>query len=98
MIVVSDTALALGITALPGPVTDIANDGWFFHQPINQRFVFDSATGTQPAAATRYTQDNKAKRIVHDGQAIVIVAENSHAVHGFNLTFALRTLTMIRGT
>ena len=31
---VSNVAFAIGITAIPGPVTEIEDDGWFVHQTI----------------------------------------------------------------
>ena len=34
MCIVSDVALAIGITALPSPVSEISDDFWFVHQTI----------------------------------------------------------------
>ena len=98
MILVSDAAVAVGITAIPGPVTDIADDGWFVYVPISQHMTFISAVGVLPEVAHIYQFDSRAKRRVQEGQQIAIVAENAHATHGFKLTTTLRMLSMITGT
>ena len=95
MIVVSDQAVSVGITAIPHPVTDIADDGWFLFAPISQSLQFSDATGVN--YAPRYDFDSKAKRVTHDGQSIAIVVENS-TTQGFSLSMVLRMLSMVRGT
>ncbi len=85
LIVVSDRAIVTGITAIPGPVTDSDDDGWFTHQWIQQKFVFKDATGFDSDDGHHYPFETKGKRITHDGQSIAIVAENIHATHGFNV-------------
>ena len=97
MIVVSDDALAVGITAIPGPVTGVGEDGWFLFASINQRFLFGSAIGMNPDYGHVYNFDSRAKRKIEDGRVVVLVAENAHATHGFNVTLALRQLSMVSG-
>ncbi len=94
-IVVSDQALSVGVTAVPHPVTDIDDDGWFVHMPIAQSFILGDGTGF--TFTTPWTFDSKAKRVVHDGQSIALVVENSSAT-GFQLSGIIRFLTMVRGT
>ncbi len=36
MIKVTDLAIAAGAASIPGPVTDIGDDGWFVHVPFAQ--------------------------------------------------------------
>ena len=98
LIVVSDTALALGITAVPGPVTDGADDGWFLYQPINQRLNVASGVGLNPDFGIRYDFDSKAKRVVSDGKGMAIVVENASAAFAFNITITIRILSMVTGT
>jgi len=59
---VNEVARALGITALPGPLTDALWDGWFFHQFFSQSFIVADATGIadNAGAGSGYTIDSKA--------------------------------------
>ena len=45
MAVVSDQAVAVGITAIPTPITDLGSDLWFVHQPMWNATTFQSAVG-----------------------------------------------------
>ena len=95
MIVVSDQAISVGITAVPHPVTDIDDDGWFVHMPIAQTLHFGDATGFATIPGTTF--DSKAKRVVHDGQSVALVVENASA-DGFTIGGIIRSLSMVRGT
>jgi len=97
LIVVTDAAVAVGVTAIPGPVTDASDDGWFVYVPFGQAVNFASATGIRPYS-NPYTFDSKAKRRVQDGQQIAIMVENAHATHAFNIMTTFRLLTMVTGT
>ena len=97
MIVVSDTAAALGVTAIPGPISDADNDGWFVYKPWVQAFEFITTTGMY-LDTVQYEIDSKAKRIVNDGSTIALVAENAHATDGASLGLQIRMLTMVKGT
>ena len=98
IIPVSDAALAIGITAIPGPFTDGADDGWFLYVPIVQAMEFGTAVGLHPDWAQRYPFDSRAKRVVHEGQSLAIVVENSNGTHGFEAMFQMRLLSMVTGT
>ena len=98
MIVVSTTALATGITAIPSPITDIEDDGWFMFAAITNFFHIHSVAGYVVNQNVIQEFNSKAKRITHDGQAIALVAENSHATHGWTIDMVFRTLSMVRGT
>ncbi len=98
MCVVTDTALALGITALPDPVTDAADDIWLLYVSFAQELRFSDATGFEPNFATWYPFDSKAKRVVHTGQSLAIVVANANSTFGFKFILNLRTLAMVRGT
>ncbi len=94
-IVVSDQALSVGVTAVPHPITDIDDDGWFVHMPIAQSFILGDGTGF--TFSTPWSFDSKAKRVINDGQSIALVVQNSSAT-GFQMSGVIRFLTMIRGT
>jgi len=93
MAVVSSQSEAVGVTAVPTPMTDIESDLWMVHQFMWNNFSFITAAGFQGKAGTRYTIDSKAQRKVADDQDVVIVAEANVALgDGFNLFCAGRVL------
>ncbi len=94
MILVTDAAVSVGITAIPGPVTDGADDGWFVHQSFFQTTKNDVSS----PADRWYGIDSKAKRIASEGQQIALVCENFHATHGLVIGRFVRMLSMVRGT
>ena len=86
--VVSDEAVAVGVTAVPTPVTEIASDLWYAHQV----YFADAVSLTDlTVGGGRYRIDSKAMRKVEDGQDIAIVAENA-AAFGQIISFAGRFL------
>ncbi len=92
--VVSDQAVAVGVTAIPTPVTDAASDLWFAHQYLMSQFDFGSAIGFANASR-EYAIDSKAMRKVEDGQDIVIVVEQSAVGFGATVTSAGRMLVKV---
>jgi len=73
--VVSDQASAIGVTAIPTPVTDMSSDLWFMHETIASKFYFATAVGIGPEASQTRVIDSKAMRKVQDGEDIVVVVE-----------------------
>ena len=98
MCVVTDTAAALGITAIPDPVSDVGDDVWFFYQGFAQQVTVLTAVGIAGDLSTWYPFDQKAKRIIHSGQTIALVGANAHATNGMAVTVVMRILGMVRGT
>ncbi len=98
MILVTDTALGVGITAIPGPSADDDDDGWFIHSYFAQHFHLLTAAGFVNDLAKSYPFESKAKRKVHDGNSIAIVAENTHATHALSIAVQFRVLSMVTGT
>ena len=73
--VVSITALATGITAIPGPFTDDSWPGWFVHQYFSN--VLDVTTDVGRLLLQKsYEIDSKAMRKVRNDEAVVLVAES----------------------
>jgi len=91
MIVVTDTALAVGLSAIPGPADDGGDDGWFVHQPIVQ----DTLSNSQGEHV--YDIDSKAMRKIEDGFVIAIMVENSAlaGVGGFTISTSVRLLAKL---
>jgi len=86
--VVSDQASAIGVTAVPTPLTDLASPLWFLHQLVasDESEVVDKTRPQQ----VKYV-DSKAMRKVEIGQDVVIVVENA-ALDGIIATVAGRML------
>ena len=91
--VVSDQASALGVTAVPTPVTDSASDLWFLHQWIMSSFLFASGVGVEEPNTRRYSIDSKAMRKVNNDEDVIVVAELNGAISsGFNMELAGRLM------
>ena len=75
--VVSDQAVAIGVTAVPTPHTDLGSGLFFTHEASDGRFMFISGIGVHPQATKGRQYDSKAMRKVDSGQDVVFVAETS---------------------
>ena len=74
--VISDQALAVGASAIPGAWTDAGSDIWFVWQPLALNFEFGSAVGTEVQGAVQFPFDSKAMRKLHDGESMVVMVES----------------------
>ncbi len=91
LILVSEDAFAAGAASIPGPLSDINNDGWFVWQPMLFHFrVGDDASETVDSF------DSKAKRIVRPGSRIAVMAENTNPTQGANFQLIIRLLGKLR--
>ncbi len=88
--VVSEQARAVGITAVPAPITDEASDLFFAYQAFQAYF----ATG-QGVTWQRYDYDSKAMRKVNTGEGIVVTIENAHATFGLEFINKFRMLVKL---
>ncbi len=75
--VVSDQAVAIGITAVPTPITDIQSDLWFTYQMAVNATQVASSIGMGFAAGTAYQFDSRAMRKVEEGQDLITVIETA---------------------
>ena len=87
--VVSDTARATGITAIPGPFTDDDYSGWLVHQYIGARYRSATAVG-EMWGSVQWEIDSKAMRKVGSDEAIVLVGESRSGA--FDLLSHMRIL------
>ncbi len=83
--VVSDQAVAVGVTAVPTPVSELGSDLWFVHQYILAR-------GINLADYQQIEIDSKAMRKVEEGSDVVVVGERGAASDGVQLLQAARFL------
>ena len=91
MMVVTDTALGVGVTAIPGPADEGSDDGWFVHQAIVQGSRSSGISGVD------YEIDSKAMRKVEEGYSIAIMAESSSVAGngGFVILTSVRLLSKL---
>ena len=89
-VVVSDVALAVGATAIPGPLTDIDDDMWFMYQGI-------TSFGLQAGNANpQYIIDSGAQRVLQDGRSVAIMYENGSSTFSIHLMLVIRMLFRLR--
>ncbi len=84
--VVSDQAQAIGVSAVPTPITDASSDLWSSWAVMQGDFIFGSAVGFVADSAHTMQVDSKAMRKVEDGQDFITVIEASAASDGLILT------------
>ncbi len=92
--VVSDEAVAIGVTAIPTPITDQGSDLWFLLEQLEGFFGFADATGFAEVGQERMI-DSKAMRKVDIGQDLVIVAETAAFHPSCLLTDSFRFLVKL---
>ncbi len=88
--VVSSQASAIGITAVPTPITDLGSDLFYLHQVMMGVTLFSTAAAFA-IAPNVYQIDSKAMRKVNDDQDVVVTAEGT-AGGGFVLDIMGRFL------
>ncbi len=81
MMVINDTAAALGITAIPSPVSDPSSP-WYVWEPLAHKTLFSTAAGFAQNVAYSATVDSKAMRKIGENEDVAVVAENAHASQG----------------
>ncbi len=82
MAVVSDQASAIGVTAVPTPITDLASDLWFLHQWMTSEFIFATAVGLGGSAGKVMEVDSRAMRKVEDGEDAIVCVESDAVSNG----------------
>jgi len=90
--VVSDQALAIGITAVPTPTTDADSDLWVMHRYFADHLIRTASGMTQGMA--EFPFDSKGMRKLPDGTSLAFVVENSNSSHG--LQFVLQFATLVK--
>ena len=82
MIVATDEAIAIGVTALPAPI-GAENGDWFVYQGVATTMVFLSSVGITTPSNSHYTIDSKAMRKVGANQDIAIMFSQRNATGAF---------------
>jgi len=89
MAIVSDQASAIGITAVPTPIIDMASPLFFAHTLI---FADESSVTDRTRPATFQKLDSKAMRKVEVGEDLVIMVEGGGIDSGMVIRMAGRIL------
>jgi len=84
--VVSDQALAIGVTAVPTPMTDGESDLWFVFEVLEHRIQVSSAIGILSPAGSRKDWDSRAMRKVEEGSDIALSVETGTISSGLVVT------------
>ena len=90
--VVSDQASAIGVTAIPTPITDESSDLWFMYQFVLHNWQFNTSGAMGPGV---FQFDSRAMRKVEDGQDVVSVFENGASGAGLNYIAKWRLLVKL---
>ncbi len=88
--IVSDQASAIGVTAIPTPVSDSGSDLWYVHQFMMGANIFTTSGATMNGVG--YHIDSKAMRKVDDDEDVLHVIEFSGIGSGMNIMFGGRQL------
>jgi len=98
IILVTDDAFAIGTTAIPGPISDAANEGWIWHQfcSINSRGVIVAAASGAQSYNFRFAIDSKAmRRWDLEEQTLTLVFEMADEVGVITADLAVSTRTLL---
>ncbi len=87
--VVSDQAVAVGVTAVPTPTTDDESDAWYIHRIVQSTNVVDAG-----ASILGLELDSRAMRKVEEGYDIAMSIENPLAT-GVVVSAYVRTLVKL---
>jgi len=95
MIIVSDQAAGVGITAVPTPIAQAFNEDWFLYESFACDVAVATAVSTFAGKLRQYPFDSKAMRKAQNGDSVAIVLENGHATHGLQFLLKFRMLFMV---
>ena len=90
--IISEQAIAVGVTAVPTPFTDQGSDLFFLYELMVSRVQVITAAGFESATGIMLPFDTKAMRKVEDGQDIALCQETSSLSAGVVVTLTGRML------
>jgi len=97
MAVATDQATAIGVTALPTPITDEGSDNFFLWMPWLASVNIATAASIANNPYMRYDFDSKAMRKANSGDNVVVTLENASGAHGVRYILKFRMLFKNRG-
>ncbi len=93
--VVSDEAVAVGVSAVPTPISELGSDLWFTMDILMAGSDIGGGSGSQGNNGSFFALDSKAMRKVNVGQDIVSVAELSASGQGLRVIWGGRMLVKL---
>ena len=93
--VVSDQAVAIGVTAIPTPHTDPESDLWLLHQYWSAPMVTSVDARGVATFDREYVLDSKAMRRVSEDQSLAFVVENGSSAFGAEYRLDARVLSKL---
>ncbi len=91
--VVSDEAAAIGVTAMPTPISEQASELWFVWEPFGVHAFHDA--GGDSIVGFQFPFDSKAMRKVATGDTAVVTLENASSLHGLDFWITFRMLVKL---
>ena len=92
--VVSEQAFAIGVTAMPTPISDKDSDLWMMHQYYHAPVTFTDGTGYRNISETFFF-DSKSMRKIPEGSRLVWVVENG-SVSGVGILYLLQFAVLVK--
>ena len=92
-VIVTDAAAAIGITAIPGPVTDASDDNWYLWESFMGALADNTGGNIASTNVPMQVFDSKAMRKVETGFQIAFVVENASATSGFRFAMSISLLS-----
>ena len=96
-IVVKNTAVLIGATAVPDPFVEV-DDDWYVYQAFQTQVMtrVENAAGVfREVSQTQYDIDSKAMRKVDSGEDLAFMLRNSNATFGLTAAIAGRFLVKL---
>ncbi len=89
---VSDESVAIGITAVPTPMTDSQSDAWYMYEQAAGRFEVISAIGALEGGVLSRYDSRAMRKCEDDGRSPIYVIETSASSAGATVIHAGRLL------
>ena len=90
--IVNETAAALGVTAIPGSMSEPSWDGWFVHQMFIETWRFLTSAGFESRDSIQIPIDSKAMRKVQSDETMIVVIEGGSQGAGMQVAVNIRSL------
>ena len=95
MSIVTDQAAAIGVTAVPTPMTDQGSDQFFVYELLYNSFQFADSTGFDASVGRERIVDSKAMRKVKESDDLALTVETSAQSEGIVLVSGGRMLVKL---
>ncbi len=93
--IVTEQATAIGVTAVPTPITDLGSDQFFVHELLFNRYLFTTAVGFDGNGGRERIVDSKAMRKVKESDDLAVTVETTGTSEGSILIFGGRMLVKL---